>query len=449
MDEKIKQANEDLKTKNNSLSDLTAGISATVGQDTPMINKKDSIQLNNDYALIFNDRQLLNQTYVKHGIIQTLVDQPVDDGFATGIDLKSEQLGDDIKVLEQYLEKENVWWSITQCIKWARLFGGGGIVIMTDQKSDEQLDISRIKKDSPLDFYPADCWELNMQMYFNNPEAFLDDTENPYYFYGKNIHKSRVLKIKGKEAPSLARPRYRGWGMTELERLIRSFNQYIKNNNVIYELLDEAKIDVYGIQGFNEALMTSDGTAGVATRIQHANIVKSYLNALVMDTEDTYEQKKMTFAGLGQILQQIRIGIASDLKMPVTKLFGVSSAGFNSGEDDIENYNSMIRSEVRVKSKYIIIQILQLCSQKLFGFVPKDIDLEFRPLRILSASEEEDVKDKKFSRVMSSFASGILDPIQVKQQINQGDLLPIQVEENDEVFENQGVQNIEAPKKEE
>ena len=31
-----------------------------------------------------------------------------------------------------------------------------------------------------------------------------------------------------------------------------------------------------------------------------------------------------------------------NLKMPITKLFGISAAGFSSGEDDIENYNSMI-----------------------------------------------------------------------------------------------------------
>jgi len=66
-----------------------------------------------------------------------------------------------------------------------------------------------------------------------------------------------------------------------------------------------------------------------------------------MDMKDDYEQKQITFTGLSDVLSQIRYGIAADVKMPMAKLFGMSASGFNSGEDDIENYNAMIESSVR------------------------------------------------------------------------------------------------------
>lgn len=147
------------------------------------------------------------------------------------------------------------------------------------------------------------------------------------------------------------RNRFRGWGMSELEKLMRSLNQYLKNQDLIFELLDEAKIDVYKIKGFNAALLNSAGTQNVAKRIQSANMIKNYQSALTMDLEDEYEQKQITFTGLAEMLVQIRQGIAADLKMPVTKLFGISAAGFNSGEDDIENYNAMIEGEIRSRLK--------------------------------------------------------------------------------------------------
>ena len=158
---------------------------------------------------------------------------------------------------------------------------------------------------------------------------------------------------------------------------------------MIFELLDEAKLDIYQMNGFNAAMLTSSGTKTAEKRIQMANSLKSYLNALILDTNDKYEQKQLSFNGLSEILTQIRQGVASDLKMPMTKLFGVSAAGFNSGEDDIENYNSMIESEIRSKVKFIVIEVLEICCQKLFGFVPEDLMISFKSLRILSAEQQE------------------------------------------------------------
>jgi hypothetical protein len=62
------------------------------------------------------------------------------------------------------------------------------------------------------------------------------------------------------------------------------------------------------------------------------------------------------------------------MRMPLTKLFGISAAGFNSGEDDIEVYNAMIESEIRGKLKYDLLRMVEIKCQKLFSMVPDDID---------------------------------------------------------------------------
>ena len=409
---------------NNSLTGLVQGIA-----NTSMINQQIPAIVNNRYSLVSNNRVLLNELYVEHGLIQTLVDAPVDDAFRGGFSVKSDgQLDEDnIADILQFMETEDITSKIVQVMKWARLFGGGGLVAMTNQDPEKELNIERISEFSSLDFYAADLWELNMQ-YYNQNQAKEMDIENPYQFYGKNLHKSMVYAVKGKEAPSLVRPKFRGWGMSEVERMMRSFNQYTKNNNVIFELLDEAKIDIYKIDGFNNSLTSQGGTIGIQNRVQSANEIKNYLNALTMDTKDEYEQKQMNFAGLGDMLSQVRMGIASDLKMPITKLFGVSSAGFNSGEDDIENYNAMVESEVRAKSKHIIIHVVKMVSAKLFGFVPDDVEIEFPPLRVLSAEQEETVKDKKMNRLLLAFQTGVITTEEVQESINADNLIPVKVD---------------------
>lgn len=438
---KKKSVKTDKKAVNNSLTSLVDSVSGNLygfggssyfGGGAPVSSQK-TLMHNTNYDLVFWNRALLNEMYIKHGIVQTLIDQPVDDALRGGVKIKCASV--DVSELERFIDKNDILQDIGQALKWARLFGGGAVVVLTDQKADTPLDVKRINSGSYVRFYAADLWELTGDTPTSNVSSVdgADGRDFCYEFYGKRIHASRVFKIKGKEAPSLMRPRMRGWGMTEVERLIRSINSYFKNQEVIFELLDEAKVDVYGITDFNSALLTDGGTEAVTRRIQLANMLKNFQSALVMDKDDSHEQKQMNFGGLSDLLPQIRQGVAADLKMPVTKLFGVSAAGFNSGEDDIENYNSMIEGEIRSKVKWIILEVFGICCQKVFGFVPDDLEIEFPPLRVLSAKEVEEVKDRKADRVIRMVDAGLITAEEAKRSINEDNLLPIEIDESDEL----------------
>lgn len=398
---------------------------------SPQNSRLDTMFINTRWALITNFRSILSEAYAEYGIVQTLVDQPVADAFRTGYIIKSDQLDDGQKrKLYYYIEMNRVNESIMEAFNWSRLFGGAGIIINTEQNPSQPLDYSRITEDAKLEFLPADVWELYTDIPMWNPWENIDDAKY-YNYYGQRLDRSRVLPIMGKKAPSFIRNRLRGWGMSELERVVRSINSYLKNQDLIFELLDEAKVDVYQLNGFNTAMLTAQGTRVAEKRVQTANTLKSYLNALVLDTTDKYDQKQLSFNGLSEILNQIRQGVAADLKMPLTKLFGVSAAGFNSGEDDIENYNSMIESEVRSKAKPLVITVLGVICQKLFGFVPDDMTIEFKSLRILSAEQEENMKNSKFNRLIEAVANGLATPKQFMIGCNNDNLLPITYTQED------------------
>ena len=431
----------DLKEINNSLTSLVSGLyqgGAIGAYGGSQLSQTDTMFKNNRWYLISNYRQLLSEMYIEHGIVQTLVDQPVDDAFSRGYTIKSGELdADDIEKLEVYLERSRFIETLKTALKWSRLYGGGAILIVDEDKPDTPFDITKLNEKSNIELKAVDLWEL----YQLNAGVVLDvysedklpDGGDFFHYYGKRVHKSRVYRVEGKEAPAFIRPRLRGWGLSVMEKVVRSLNQYLKNQDVIFELLDEAKVDVYKITGFNSALMTAGGTAKVSNRIQAGNMIKNFNHAVTMDKEDDYEQKQISFSGMAEILVQIRQGIAADLRMPVTKLFGISSAGFNSGEDDIENYNAMIESEIRSKVKYITVDLIGLACQKLFGFIPEDLQIEFKSLRILSAKEEEDVKDRKFNRVQSALQIGGISTDEYKQAINKDSLLPVEIDEKTEL----------------
>lgn len=73
--------------------------------------------------------------------------------------------------------------------------------------------------------------------------------------------------------------------------------------------------------------------------------------------------------------------------------------------------------------------MIKISCQKLFGFMPDDLKVEFPSLRILSAKDEEEVKNSQFTRVMSAYQSGLVPTEETKQAINHDNLLPIKIDE--------------------
>lgn len=398
---------------------------------TTQLSQVDTLFKNNRWYLISNMRQLLNEIYVEHGIIQTIVDVPVDDGMRGGVTIKSKQLDpDEIEQLITVMDRENDMGTAGQGVKWTRLFGGGGILILTDQDPSTPLKLSAIRPDSPLEFRGIDLWEMFYDL--QNLAGFDDGIQQVnfefYSYYGVKVHKSRILPMKGLTAPSFIRPRLRGWGFSIVEALVRSINQYLKGTDLVFQVLDEFKIDVYKLKNLTTSLMTQEGTAKVRQRVQMANLEKNYQNAITMDKEDEYEQKELQFNGINETLQGIRLQIASDMRMPESKIFGIASTGFSSGEDDIENYNSMVESQVRQKVKHHIIKMIELRCQKLFGYVPDDISIDFKPLRVLSAEQEENVKTQKFNRLYQAITAGLLTEEEFRDGVNKDNLLGIQLD---------------------
>lgn len=428
---KIKKDNSIYGSRQNNTSNnnaMLAGIFSNLGSaygQSPL-SMPYELGANSNYTPITLNRVLLSYSYMTFGIIQTFIDQPVEDAFRGGLDIKCDELSpDEIKELQDCLEKKGDLKAVKDTMKWAKLYGGAGLIINTDQDPLTPLDMGAISEDSPLTFIDADRWEL-IYNYLQNKQI-----EAPYNYYGETIHKSRVVKVTGKDAPSYIRRRLQGWGMSELERTIRPLNAYVKNEDLIYQLLDEAKIDVWRIQGFNVNILSALGQGQTNTRLQMANLLKNFHRAIIMDKEDEYEQKQISFSGLADILNQNRIGIAAAVRMPMAKLFGLSAAGFNSGEDDIENYNALVESEVRAKAREILREVLPIRCQQLFGFMPESLDFEFKPLRILSAVDEENVKAAKFNRYSALYAQGMLNAVEYAQILKDEDMQDMETEVGD------------------
>lgn len=393
------------------------------------VSQATTIFKNLRYYFVSNFRQILSEAYVEISLVANIVDIPVDDALRGGVEIKSNQLNEEeIEELRVSLDRDDDMGVVGQAAKWNRLFGGAGILILTDQDPEEELVLEDIDEDTPLEFRAVDMWELfwdkqNTEGY--DPAIQQEDFEF-YNYYGERVHKSRVMRLKGITAPSFNRPRLRGWGFSVVERLVRSINQYLKDADLTFEVLDEFKLDVYKIKNLVNTLMSPQGEEKVTRRIRLANYQKNYQNAIIMDSEDDYDHKQLSFAGLAEIKQESRMQVSADMRIPAIKLFGTPASGLNgSDEESLEVYNCMVESEVRDKIKYDILRVLEIKCQKLFGFVPDDLSITFKPLRMLSSEQEQTVKSSKHERLMAAKEKGLITDLEYRDACNKGQLFDI------------------------
>lgn len=421
------------KTYDNSLAELAVGVrTSSLLTGGSQLSDYGTIGFSNNYSMITLNRIVLTYMYTGNGIFQRAVQVPILDAISKGMEIESHEVGnEEITEILELWDDMGCWDIILDAFTWSRLFGGGGIVINTEQDPEEELDLNNLKN-AKIRFYDADRWLLTTTgSAFNDIEnKFLDlqDAEK-FYVYGQAVHKSRVLPMRGKKAPSYIRRQLKGWGMSVAESMIRDMNNYLKTDEVLYEILDESKLDVYYINNLSNKLLNAGGVNQILTRMQYVNEIKNYLNAIVLDATDKYEQKTLNFTNLADIKRENRIGIAGAVNMPVTKLFGMSATGFNAGEDDIENYNAMVESEIRTKIRPICKKMLKILFAQKYGYIPS-FNVNFPSLRILSSVDEEAVKTSKTNRIIGMFQSGLLNGPKAMEMIKKEKLVTIDVDED-------------------
>ncbi|MGB3151367.1 MAG: anti-CBASS Acb1 family protein, partial [Maribacter sp.] len=275
---------------NNGLADVSAGLGALNSMTGgSFLSSYNTQAFSNNYSLLTLNRIILTYMYTGNGIFQTAVQLPIQDAIGKGIEIESGQLdNDDINKVLEYWEEKGIWTTILDYMTWVRLFGGGALLVNTNQDPEKPLSIKNLSK-TELEFYDLDRWQLDTNVAnFDDWESYINsgDQNEQILLYGQSIHESRFLRGKGKKAPHYVRRQLRGWGMSEGERMIRDLNLYLKTQDATFELIDEAKIDVYKIDGLAQKMMQKGGTASITSRIQTANEIKNYVNAIVLDAKE-------------------------------------------------------------------------------------------------------------------------------------------------------------------
>lgn len=416
---------------NGALSDalgLPGGQLPVVPNQSPVVSTM-GLYPNMSASLLSLQPYLLNLAYKTYGFIQSAIDVPVADAFRGGIKIETSTLdSDEIDLLYNTMQDHGDFKVAQQSLIWKSLFGGGVVIANTEQNS--QRPLSKRLQNKNLEFVAADRWEACC-------EDGLTPEDSNFIYHGLIVDKTRVFPVIGKEAPYYIRMQLQGWGISELDQMLPPLVQYLKSQNVMLELLDEAKIDILKIKGLAQTLATPDGVTKVKQRVDTAASNKNYKSMLTMDADDAYEQKQLTLSGIPEFNKEIRLGICAALGMPEVKIWGTGEGGFSNGEDKLEIYNSTkVESGVRYPAEPLLKWMINLRALQLFGRELPDLKIEWSNLRSMPEDVEQNVRTAKLDDILKLSDRGLITPRGVWELIQQMELLP-DIEDNNKNLSNE------------
>lgn len=356
---------------------------------------------NSSPYLITRNWPQLTYAYNKNGFLQTAVNQMVEDAFRNdGLIIDSKTLDtEELELLRKTMVTQGDIKAIKDTIRWGRLYGGGVLIANTNQDYSLPLDLKQLK-DKPLKFLASNRWQCipngtspYISDYFTLCDNLVEEAEPEI-----KIHSSRIGIFTGTESPYMTRALLSGWNMSIFEGILEPINNLLGAFGVTTELLSEAKIDIFKIADLASILISPDGERQVRKRLRIATENKNYKSSLAIDSNDEYDQKQISFSGIPELLDRLMCIFAGYLRYPVGKLFGKGSSGFSSGEDDIENYNGNVDSDIRTPARELIHWVVKLRCYQLFGRELPDFYADkWRPLKVMSEKEQSEINSAKLA----------------------------------------------------
>jgi len=330
-------------------------------------------------------------------------------------DVDADQL-EKIERLERVLKIRDV---VEQACVWASLYGGVGILLISDRTLDYPIDPTQelrrlvlVHKNfiSPVGNRNNDVMSPNFGRY-----DYYQITTGDRLQY---VHYSRLILVNAR--PNVLSQQYSPdiWGKSDLAPVYETLKRYDAMSINVGDLVHECKVDVFKMNGLTNALASGQENS-IASAIANVQAIKSTTNSLLLDAENDYEQKELAFAGLKDLLVEFRNAVAGAADMPVTILFGQSAAGFASGAEDIQNYHESIHALQESRVRPILERIDPILCQMALGSMPEDWWFEFPSLAELTTEQQVTALNTFSQATGSLMQSGVLTSSQVANELKE------------------------------
>jgi phage-related protein (TIGR01555 family) len=335
-------------------------------------------------------------------LVKKIVDIPAKDMTREWRDWQAE--GDQIELLEKEEKRLQLRAKVQRALILSRLYGGGALYLSTgDKNPDQPLDLEKIKKGGLKFVHVLAPRVLSIGQEILDPES--PDHGQPEYYqlsagHGRSmarIHPSRIVPFIGQRAPEGSYYQQMSWFWGD--PIMQSIGDAIRNADNAQDgfasLIDEAKIDILRMPGLTDQAQTAEGEQRILNRLAATALGKSTWRAMLLDKEDEWEQRQVTWTGIPEAMHAFLNVVAGAADIPVTRLLGQSPKGLQStGEGEERDYHAMVKANQDDQLAPALDRIDELLIRSALGTRPEEIHYTFAPLSELSEKEASEI-DKR------------------------------------------------------
>ena len=370
----------------------------------------------NHFGYQFISQYELEAAYQSNWIARRIVDVPNEDAtreWRTFNGAEAQEIAQEEKRLGLQQLYQNA-----SC--WSDLYGGAGMIMITNQDLAKPLDVRKIKKGDLKKFIVLDRWDLSAQEFnFTNPlgENFMKPEYYTFVNGQTRVHHSHVVRLEGARLPRRLSQLEQGWGDSRLRRCMDDLRDVVATKGGIASLVLKANVDTITRDGLSAALAGPECDA-ITRRYQMFGMMQSMVNLGLLDSSEKYERNSVSFAGLSQIMEQFMVWTAGCAEQPVTKLFGQSASGLSAtGEGDQDNYYDTIKARQDGPNRQHLEIIDQVLVRSAIGTFPDDLEFEWNPLYQASGAEQaqQDLADAQTDTI--NIDNGTIKPSQAMRRM--------------------------------
>lgn len=238
------------------------------------------------------------------------------------------------------------------------------------------------------------------------------------------IHETRLIMCQGKRvtAEDVSGAR-QGWGDSVFTTVLAAINDFEQAYGNAGALIQDFAQAVFKMKGL--ATTTGVGGAVVMEKLELMNFMRSIMRAVVIDSEDEFTRETTPIGGVSELLDRFGYRMAAAAEMPVTKLLGMSPGGLNAtGDSDADNWDRTVACEQDDMTPMVerLVQLVMLSSEgPTRGKEPEVWSVEWKPLRLPSASEDADTKLKIAQRDEIYYNMGVASEDEIARSHFGGD----------------------------
>lgn len=397
--------------------DSFSNILARIGFGTPSLLEATEYPINR----LSRDYALMNSLYRNHWIVRRIVDTVPEDMCKNWITLKTQVAPDLIKRFDLTIKRTATKKKLVDALKWGRLYGGAGAVMMIDGHEDilhEPLDYDTIMPGSYCGLLVRDRWSGITP----GPTLVTDprDVEFglPDYYQVTNsdgsmvqVHHSRVLRFIGRDVPEWEKQSEVLWGVSEIEHVYDELKKRDNTSWNIANLVFRANLLTKQTDQLDEftALGDADVQSQVYQALQAQNWLTNNFGLYLLGKGEQLDSKTYSFSGIAQVMEVFMYDIAGAAEMPFTKLFGRSPAGLNStGESDLQNYYDSIGQKQETYLSPALDKLLPVIALSEWGTMPEDLDYGYNQIGTLSNKDKAELADKGCESIVKAYDSSLI-----------------------------------------